>query len=151
TARAEKAMREAVRLAPSYALPRWYLGNLLLRTDRYSEGFAELRTASFADEQFLPQLFNLAWQLNKDSFADLMAAIGNTPPTRASFARYLMKRGKLDEGLKLWNGLSETEKRAQRDVTPDLISSLMGGARFHDAVAVWNDVAPGPNYRAATG
>ncbi len=33
--KAEKALREAVKLAPSYAYPRWYLGNLLVRTDRY--------------------------------------------------------------------------------------------------------------------
>jgi len=61
-AKAEQALREAVKLAPSYAFPRWYLGNLLLRTDRYDEGFAELRLAGEANEQFQPQLFNLAWQ-----------------------------------------------------------------------------------------
>ena len=47
--KAEKALREAVRLAPSYAYPRWYLGNLLLRTDRYAEGYAELQRASEAN------------------------------------------------------------------------------------------------------
>ena len=30
--RAEKALRRAVELAPSYAQPRWFLGNLLLRS-----------------------------------------------------------------------------------------------------------------------
>ncbi len=42
----EQALRQAVSLAPSYASPHWYLGNLLLRSNRYDEAFAELRTAS---------------------------------------------------------------------------------------------------------
>ena len=64
---------------PAYAYPRWYLGNLLLRTDRYTEGFAELRLASEQNGQFLSQLFNLAWQLNKNDFEALRAAVGNSP------------------------------------------------------------------------
>ena len=91
--KAEKALREAVKLAPSYAYPRWYLGNLLLRTDRYTEGFAELQRASEANDQFQPQLFNLAWQLNKDDFESLKAAVGNTPAIRAAFSKYLIERG----------------------------------------------------------
>ena len=75
-----------MKLAPSYAYPRWYLGNLLLRTERYDEGFAELRRASEANDQFATQLFNLAWQLNKDDFNALQSAVGNFPGTRAAFA-----------------------------------------------------------------
>ena len=43
TEKAEKALREAVKLAPSYAYPRWHLGNLLIRTERYDEAFQELQ------------------------------------------------------------------------------------------------------------
>src|SRR5215203_4274806 len=42
-AKAEQAFRRAVALAPAYAYPRWYLGNLLLRNGRYDDAFAELR------------------------------------------------------------------------------------------------------------
>jgi tetratricopeptide (TPR) repeat protein len=45
----EKALRRSVELAPSYAAPRWYLGNLLLRAGRGDEAFAELRRAAEAD------------------------------------------------------------------------------------------------------
>src|SRR6185295_14736913 len=83
--KAERALREAVKLAPAYAYPRWYLGNLLLRTDRYDQGFAELRLASEANGQFQSQLFNLAWQLNKTDFNALRAAVGERPPMRAAF------------------------------------------------------------------
>jgi tetratricopeptide (TPR) repeat protein len=149
--KAEKALREAVKLAPSYAYPHWLLGNLLLRTDRYDEAFMELRKASEANEEFQSQLFNLAWQLNKDDFEALKAAIGNTPGARAQFSKYLLARGKVDEGLRLWNSLTETEKRANRSAADSIIGSLVAGKRFHKAVEVWNDVAPGLSYRAETG
>ena len=41
-AKAEAALRRAVALAPSYAYPHWYLGNLLLRNGHYDEAFAEI-------------------------------------------------------------------------------------------------------------
>jgi tetratricopeptide (TPR) repeat protein len=146
--RAEKALREAVKLAPSYAYPRWLLGNLLLRADRYDEAFMELRKASEANEEFQPQLFNVAWQLNKDDFEALKASIGNTPGARAQFSKYLLAREKVDEGLGLWNSLTDTEKRANRSAAESIIKSLIEGKRFHKAVEVWNDVAPGLSYRA---
>jgi len=149
--KAEKALREAVKLAPSYAYPRWYLGNLLLRTDRYTEGFAELQRASEANDQFQPQLFNLAWQLNKDDFEALKAAVGNTPAIRAAFSEYLIERGRPDDGLRLWNTLTETEKRESRFAADPIIGTLIGNQRYHQAMAIWNEVAPGPAYNAELG
>jgi hypothetical protein len=149
--KAEKALREAVRLAPSYAYPRWLLGNLLLRTYRYPEAFAELRRASEANAEFRPQLFNFAWQVNKGDFESLRAAIGTTPEARAEFSQYLLARGRFDEGLRLWNTLTETEKRANRSAADSIIDSLVKGKRFHQTVEIWNQVAPGVVYRADFG
>jgi tetratricopeptide (TPR) repeat protein len=149
--KAEKSLREAVKLAPSYAYPHWYLGNLLLRTDRYNEGFAELQLASEANDQFQPQLFNLAWQLNKDDFEALKAAVGNTPAIRAAFANYLVARGRYDFGLRLWNTLTEIEKKESRFAADPIIGSLIGNQHYHQAMEIWNEVAPGPGYRAEIG
>jgi tetratricopeptide (TPR) repeat protein len=149
--KAEKALREAVKLAPSYAYPRWFLGNLLLRTDRYDEGFAELRRASEANSDFLNQLFNLAWQLNKDDFDSLRAAVGNTAGVRAAFSDYLIKRARYDEGLRLWNTLSGPEKRESRVAADAIINALVTNKRYHQAMAIWNEVAPGPAYNAELG
>jgi tetratricopeptide (TPR) repeat protein len=149
--KAETSLRQAVKLAPSYAYPRWLLGNLLLRADRYTEAFAELRLASEANPEFQSQLFNVAWQLNKDDFNSLKAAIGNTPEARAQFSKYLLKRGMIDKGLLLWNSLTETEKRSSRPVADAIIDALITLKRYHQALEVWNDVAPGLPYRAAFG
>ncbi|HEV7473365.1 MAG TPA: tetratricopeptide repeat protein [Pyrinomonadaceae bacterium] len=149
--RAEEALRESVKLAPSYAYPRWYLGNLLLRTDRYDEGFAELRLAAEANEQFRPQLFNLAWQLNKADFDALRTAVGNTTLMRATFSKYLVEREHYDEGLRLWTTLSQTEKREYRLVSDGIIGALVIAHRYHQAMEIWNEVAPGPVYHADFG
>ena len=149
--KAEKALREAVKLAPSYAYPRWYLGNLLLRTDRYTEGFAELQLASEENGQFQSQLFNLAWQLNKNDFEALRAAVGNSREVRAAFSKYLVERGRYDDGLRLWNTLSQTEKRESRVASDPIIASLVSTQHFHQAMEIWNEVAPGPAYNAELG
>jgi len=149
--KAEKALREAVKLAPSYAYPHWYLGNLLLRTDRYTEGFAELQRASEANGEFQSQLFNLAWQVNKDDFESLKAAVGNTPAIRAAFSKYLIERGRYDDGLRLWNTLTATEKKESRFAADPIITSLISNQRYHQAMEIWNEVAPGPAYDAQLG
>src|SRR6476646_104647 len=149
--KSEKALREAVKLAPSYAYPRWYLGNLLLRTDRYAEGFAELRRASEENEQFQSQLFNLAWQLNKNDFDALRAAVGDSPGIRAAFSKYLVERGRYDDGLRLWNTLSPTVKRESPAAADPIIASLISAHHFYQAMSLWNEVAPGPAYNAEIG
>jgi Flp pilus assembly protein TadD len=149
--KAEKALREAVKLAPSYAYPHWYLGNHLIRSDRYAEGFAELRVASDANDQFQSQLFNIAWQLNKDDFEALRKAVGDAPATRAAFSQYLIARGRYDEGLRLWDTLSETQKKESRFAADPIIDALFANHRYHQAMEIWNEVAPGPAYDAEMG
>jgi tetratricopeptide (TPR) repeat protein len=148
---AEKSLREAVKLAPAYSFPRWYLGNLLLRTDRYAEAFEELLLASEGNPELQSQLFNFAWQINKDDFEALKASIGNTPGMRAQFASYLIDRSRFDEGLRLWNSLTETEKRENRPSADLIIVGLIKAKHFYQAMDVWNDVAPGLSYRVEIG
>jgi len=70
---------------------------------------------------------------------------------RASFARYLVERGHYDEGLRLWKSLTEPEKKENRVASDPIISSLIASQRYYQAMEIWNDVAPGPGYRAAIG
>ena len=139
-AKAEVALRRAVALAPAYAYPRWYLGNLLLRNGRYDEAFAELRLASQADIDLLPQLFNLVWEIYSNDPEALKNAVGQTAGARAHFGLYLIGRKRVDEGLRLWNGLSPEERRINKDAGEKMIANLIMELRYHDALAVWNDI-----------
>ena len=140
--RAEKALRRSVELAPAYAFPRWYLGNLLLRRERYPEAFAELRRASEADATFQPQLFNAAWSVYSDDIQALTVAVGSTAPTRAGFAQYLIGFQRFDDGIRLWKSLNENERRANREAGEEIVKSLVASQQYHQAADVSNDLAP---------
>ena len=139
--KAENALRRAVALAPAYAFPHWYLGNLLLRNARYDEAFAELRLASKADADFQPQQFNLVWQVYGDDPAALKNAVGETAEARAAFALYLLSQKRYDEGLRLWGDLSHEQQTATQNTAQAMIKALLADLRFHNALKVWNDIA----------
>ena len=151
TEKAEKALRTAVKLAPAYAFPRWHLGNLLLRSGRYPEAFAELQRASEANDKLQPQLFNLAWQVNKNDFESLKASIGNSSAARAQFSQYLVARGRFEEGLRLWDGLTPDEMKLNRSAAESIISSLISAKRFQEAVRILSNVTLQESYRARVG
>ena len=139
-AKAELAMKKAVALAPAYAYPHWYLGNLYIRNARYDEAFVELHLASQADPELMPQLFNLVWEIYSGDPDALRKTIGQTPGARASFALYLFGRNRVDDGLNFWNGLSLEEKKANKETADQMITSLKNGQHFHSAMQVWNDI-----------
>ena len=151
TQQGENAMRRAIEIAPAYSFPRWYLGNLLLRSGHDADAFAELRRASDADPQLRPQVFNLALQVYGKNIEALKTAIGPAPETRAQFARYLFDSKRIDDGLQVWNGLNAMEKKANRATGESIIKSLIEAKRFRLALEVWNDLALRDGLRGAVG
>jgi tetratricopeptide (TPR) repeat protein len=146
--RAEKALRRAVALAPSYAYPHWYLGNFLLRAGSYEEAFDQLRRASDASPELRSQLFNLAWEVYKEDFTSLKVAVGTSPSARAEFVQYLLSRQRIEDGILLWKTLSDTEKRANLAAGESIITTLIGAKRYHQAAEISNDLVPTPAHRA---
>jgi Tfp pilus assembly protein PilF len=140
-AKAELALRRAVALAPAYAYPHWYLGNLYLRNGRYNEAFAELRSAAEADPELVPQLFNLSWEIYKNDPEALKTSVGQNPVMRAKFALYLLSQKRYDEGLRLWQTLTSEEKKKNKETADAIVLNLKAETRFHDALKVWNDIA----------
>ena len=150
-AKAERALKQAVALAPAYAYPHWYLGNLLLRSGRYDEAFTELRTASEADPEFQPQQFNLIWEIYSTDPEGLKKAVGESSLAKSKFALYLLGRQKYEEGLRLWESLSADDKRANKETADAIVNSLVTAWRYHDALKAWNDIAPNEKLRAEVG
>jgi len=148
--RAEQALKRAVALAPAYAYPQWYLGNLFLRTARYDEAFAELRRASEADPDFQPQLFNLVWEVYSDDPEAVKKSLGPDSNVRANFALYLLGRKRVEDGLRLWDSMSAPEKYANKGAGDEMIKELTKDYRFRDALHVWNDISS-EKYRAEVG
>lgn len=150
-AKAEHALKRAVALAPAYARPHWYLGNLFLRSGRYDEAFAELRVASEAEVDFQPLQFNLIWEIYGTDPEGLKKAVGENALARAKFALYLVGRQKYQEGLRLWDALSPDEKHANKETAEAIVNGLVTTSHYHDALKVWNDVAPNEKLRAEVG
>ncbi|PWT93009.1 MAG: hypothetical protein C5B55_05290 [Blastocatellia bacterium] len=149
--RGERALRKSVELAPSYAWPRWYLGNLLLRSGRYNEAFSDLQFAAQSDSELKPQLFRLAIEIYGNDIAALKVAIGDDPTAKSEFALYLLQQNRVEDGLVIWNSLSDSQKKDQQTGANALITSLIGLNRFHDAMKIWNSVAPSDAFKADLG
>jgi len=141
----EKALRRAVELAPSYAYPRWHLGNLLLRGGQGAEAFRELQRAVEADAALRPQLFNVAWMLYGQNIDEIKKSIGDSAAARSEFAVYLMGRERADEALNLWASLRPEEKRAQRAAGEGLLKRLLEQKRYRAALGVFSDINPEGN------
>jgi len=140
-AKAELALKQAVALAPSYAYPHWFLGNLYLRNSRYNDAFAELRRAAEADPGLLPQLFSLSAEIYKSDPEGLKNSVGQNSEVRAKFALHLLNQKRYEEGLRLWSVLSADEKRASHETAETMVFTLKSEGRFHEALQIWNDVA----------
>ena len=149
--RAEQALKKAVELAPSYAYPHWYLGNLLLRSARYDEAFVQLRRASEADAELQTQQFNLVWEVYKPDPEALTHAVGDNSTARAKFALYLVNRQEFETGLRIWDGISPDEKKSNKESGEAIVSTLVTAWRYHEAVKVWNDLVGDTNNRVEIG
>ena len=143
----EQALKRAVALAPSYAYPRWYLGNLLLRNGRYEEAFKELSLAADANAELEPQLFNFLWAIYSDNLDALKTTIGEGSDRTARFALYLLNQQRYDDGLRVWDTLSDEEKKKNRQTGEFVAGNLILAKRYHDAVKVWNDIVANARYR----
>jgi len=136
------ALRRAAELAPSYSLPRWHLGNLLLRAERTDEAFAELRRAAAADPGLRSQVFNLAWRVFDANVPSVVAAVGNSAVMRAELTAYLLNQKRLDDARKLWLSLNRAEREEHRPVGEALLRASVEAKRFHAALEVGREIAP---------
>lgn len=137
---AERAFRQSAQLAPNYSTPRWLLGNLLLRQEKWDEAFAELRRAGDADPTLRPQVFNLAWRVYGENVQAVTAAVGNSGAARAQLAEYLVAQKRVDDAVRLWSSLSAEEKIAQRSTGEGLMKTLFEKHQYRRVLDVYHDI-----------
>ncbi|MDT4969311.1 MAG: protein O-GlcNAc transferase [Acidobacteriota bacterium] len=138
----EKALRRAVELAPSYAYPRWYLGNLLLRSGQIDEAFAELRRAAEADARLRPGLFNSAWTLYSQDVEQIRKVVGDSAAARGEFISYLVGRQRMPDALNLWTTFTPAEKKEQSTIGNGLAQSLIEQKHYHTAWGILREIGP---------
>ena len=129
------ALTEAVRLAPFYAQPRWQLAQILLRSGRRDEAFAELRRAVASDPGLFPQAIELAWDAcGGDTRAAENVIRPQSDAQRVELARFFAAHGKADEAIRLFRSAGAVSDR-ERDA---LLTQLLGAGRFREAYEVWS-------------
>lgn len=137
----EKALRRAVELAPAYAYPRWYLGNLLFRANRLDEAFDELRKAGESHEGFLQDICNAAWYGYNNDIAQMEKVLGNKPQMRAALAIFLANKGKADDSLRVWKTLGKEEKANLKTGTINsLFRSLFFAENYRAALEIAREI-----------
>ena len=133
----EQALRRALALAPKYVMPRWYLGNLLLRAGRDAEAVIELRSAAESDHELRGPIFASVWSIYNGDVDRITAALAQTPEVRAELIQYLVTQKRVDDALRLWSSLGAPDKKKQHDAGESLARGMLETGRFGAALEVY--------------
>ena len=129
-----RALRQAAALAPSYAPPRWQLGNLLLRMGQYDEAFAEMRRAAMGNPNLWPNVIDLAWGIYGGDVDAVVKVIDpQTEEARLSLALFLARHNQAAAALEQFR-LSALTANAKNET---LLDELLKARAFNEAYEVW--------------
>jgi tetratricopeptide (TPR) repeat protein len=148
--RAELAFRRAAELAPSYAFPRWQLGNFLLRENRPDEAFAELRKITENDLTYREQVFSLAWDYFDHDPSKVEALAADTPEVRSSLSLFYAARGQAADSLRIWNTLNDSQKAAHPQTARTITQALTEKKFYRQGLEFSRQVGIDPDAQAET-
>lgn len=109
---AEDALRRAAKLAPNYSLVQWTLGNNLLRQNKTSEAFAEIRRAAENDAIYANPAIAAAWQAFNGDLSQIKQNLGDAPQMKTALAAYLLKQKKYRGGIQMLSEVIGADKFA---------------------------------------
>lgn len=149
---AEKALRQALTLAPNYAEVHWFLGNQLLRQGNDEEAFVEIRKAVEQDNRYANQAVTTAWQIFEGDISQISRKVGDSVPIKAALAPFLAKQGRFDEALSFWNSVPENEMATTYKSSGDSIFSLLLEKKeYRKALALYSQMYRGENDKVTVG
>ncbi len=134
---AEKALRRAAALAPSYADINWTLGNNLLRQGKSEAAYDEIRKAANGNNAYVIPAIDTAWRIFNGDIERIKQNVGNSPKLNAFLAIYLNKQEHFDEAFEVWNGLTEEMKSAiYKDQSVEVYNQFINAQKYRYARAV---------------
>jgi tetratricopeptide (TPR) repeat protein len=135
------ALNESVRAAPYYGHPRWQRGNVLFRMGRYDEAFADLRQAAKSNRALQPNLIDLAWAASKGDLklTETILQIDDNE-TRVLYARFLARKGKVDEALQQLRLAGPISDQARNEIVVQLLTQKA----FTPAFELWSRGSTSP-------
>ena len=129
-----RALEQAVALAPSYAQPRWQLGNLLLRMGQLDRAFDELRQAAQSNPSLWPNVDDLAWGVYGHDPNTIVRVIQpETDSARMALALFFARHSQVAAALEQFRAI-----RVKSDPgTEGLLDQLLKARAFGEAYEVW--------------
>ena len=129
-----RALQQSVALAPSYAPPRWQMGNLLLRMGRLDEAFIELRQAANSNPTLWPNVIDLAWGVyGHDAGAVINVLQPGTDTAHMALAQFFARHSQGAAALSQFR----STRTAPRRSTESLLDLLLNTGAFTEGYEVW--------------
>ncbi len=129
-----RALRQSVALAPSYAQPRWQLGNLLLRMGQLDQAFVELRRAAESNPSLWPNVDDLAWGIyGRDAGAVVRVIQPATDTARMALALFFARH---NQGAAALDQFRSTVVKSDKN-TESLLDELLKARAFTEGYEVW--------------
>lgn len=147
---AESAYLRAIELAPTYTYPHWQLGNFYLRQNRNEAAFAELKKAAQNNLRFRQQVYSIAWDFYEQDKARLEAIAGELPDAKVGLAQFYAGKELPEDSLRIWNTLTDKEKRQNESVAKLVAQILWDKQKFRSAVELVRETGIEPRSKAET-
>lgn len=144
----EKHLRAALALAPQNTQMHWRLGNLLLRTGKFTEAADEFRVAATANSSLLGTALDLLWQLSEGNVELLTRATGDLAANRIQLAQFLLQQSRADEAIRLVNAIDRND-RAATPKTGEFLNGLITAGKINAAHQLWMDTRLSPEEKAS--
>ncbi|MCS6873820.1 MAG: carbohydrate binding domain-containing protein [Pyrinomonadaceae bacterium] len=126
---AEKAILQAINLAPSYVYPRWQAGNFYLRQGKVDQALQEFQKAIEHNTIYRQQVFSVLWDYFNKDLKMLDQITSSVPSSKVDLALFLAAKDRPNESLSIWQSLSK-EYKAEREQTARVIIQGLFDKRF---------------------
>lgn len=143
---AEKALRRALELAPNYSEVQWTLGNVLLRQDKISEAFTEIRKAVAGDAKYVNPAVSIVWQISGGDIALVKQNLGDSAAINSALAIFLVKEKRFEEALQIWNSLPENDKKTTfRQNSDAFFNETIAAKKYRVALQIQKQISETAN------
>jgi tetratricopeptide (TPR) repeat protein len=132
------AFQQSVTLAPTFAQPRWQLGNLLFRQGQYEKAFNELRLAVKSDQTLFETMMQLGWAAANEDVPTLEGLLQpGTTEHHLRLARFLARRHQATAAVAQVLAAGEAQSHAEIGILGDVINELIKSKDYSEAHAAW--------------
>lgn len=136
---AEDSFRRAELVYPASAEIVWFYGNFLLREQKYTEAFAEIRRAVQSDRKILPVAISRAWRATGDVNQLINGVIPPEPDAYLQALDFFTSESQFDAGMAVWRRLVSLRESFALSRTFAFLDGLIHADRSDDAGMVWRE------------